>query len=114
MDSPTEPQLVNFHTIKQTATTQSSSHILQLEGQGVYNEAAVSLEEFDSQKSVDNSTAPSQSESVTPVSVLDGRLANFGVVTPGIYRSAWPTVDTYDFVKSLNLKTVVYVSSRGF
>ncbi|CAI4217187.1 unnamed protein product [Parascedosporium putredinis] len=112
MDSLTEPQLVDFHTIKQTATTQPSTHILQLDGQVVYNEVAVSLEESDGQKSVDNSTAPSQSESVTPVSVLDGRLANFGVVTPGIYRSAWPTVDTYDFVKSLNLKTVVTLVRR--
>jgi tyrosine-protein phosphatase SIW14 len=38
---------------------------------------------------------------------LIGRPANFGVVTPGLYRSSYPKPDDYGFLKDLNLKTVV-------
>lgn len=111
LDSPSDLKKLDLHLVKKTTTAHLSTKTLQIEEELAYDEVAVTLEESDYQKSADNSTIPSLSGSVTPASVLDGRLANFGVVTPGIYRSAWPASDTYDFVKSLNLKTIVYVES---
>jgi tyrosine-protein phosphatase SIW14 len=42
-----------------------------------------------------------------PTSPRSDRPANFGVVVPGIYRSSYPKPDDYDFVKNLQLKTMV-------
>ncbi|OAR05754.1 hypothetical protein LLEC1_06729 [Akanthomyces lecanii] len=42
-----------------------------------------------------------------PVVPLEGRPLNFGVVVPGFYRSSYPKPHDFDFIKSLNLKTVV-------
>ena len=36
-----------------------------------------------------------------------GRPTNFGVVIPGVYRSSYPKLDDYDFIKGLKLKTMV-------
>jgi hypothetical protein len=33
--------------------------------------------------------------------------ANFGVVVPGVYRSAYPQSTAYEFLADLNLKTIV-------
>ncbi|PKS07039.1 hypothetical protein jhhlp_005636 [Lomentospora prolificans] len=112
LDSPSDLKKLDLHLVKKTTTAHLSTKTLQIEEELAYDEVAVTLEESDYQKSADNSTIPSLSGSVTPASVLDGRLANFGVVTPGIYRSAWPASDTYDFVKSLNLKTIVTLVQR--
>ena len=38
---------------------------------------------------------------------------NFGVVDEGIYRSGAPTSINISFLKSLNLKTIVYLAGAG-
>lgn len=45
-----------------------------------------------------------------PAAPLEGRPLNFGVVIPGVYRSSYPKPHDYDYLKSLELKTVVYAS----
>lgn len=47
--------------------------------------------------------------SLSPTPPSDGCLANFGVVMPGVYRSAWPAPEAHDFMRSLKLKTIVCV-----
>ncbi len=42
-----------------------------------------------------------------PAAPLEGRPLNFGVVIPGLYRSSYPKPHDYDYLKSLELKTVV-------
>ncbi|SPO03329.1 uncharacterized protein DNG_06011 [Cephalotrichum gorgonifer] len=64
----------------------------------------------DSKKSTkgSKSTQGEESRTMTPVaSEPPSRLANFGVVTTGIYRSAWPTAEGYKFLQSLKVKTIV-------
>lgn len=61
----------------------------------------------------DDKLAPTPSSSTpqsrSPTPPADGSLANFGAVLPGIYRSAWPTREGYDFMRGLRLKTIMYV-----
>lgn len=45
-----------------------------------------------------------------PPAPLNGRPLNFGVVVPGLYRSSYPKPSDFEYIKSLKLKTVVYVS----
>lgn len=52
--------------------------------------------------------------SVSPTPPADGSLANFGMVMTGVYRSAWPTSDGFDFMENLKLATIVYVSIGFF
>ena len=66
-------------------------------------------------------TEPTNSMALAPASVvcvtahqtkfvlppLSGRPANFGVVTPGVYRSSYPKREDYDFLAGLGLKTIV-------
>ncbi|KAJ4144366.1 hypothetical protein LMH87_003251 [Akanthomyces muscarius] len=42
-----------------------------------------------------------------PVVPLEGRPLNFGVIVPGFYRSSYPKQHDFDFIKTLNLKTIV-------
>jgi len=42
-----------------------------------------------------------------PVASLDGRPFNFGMVLPGVYRSSFPKVHDFDYIKGLGLKTIV-------
>lgn len=35
------------------------------------------------------------------------RLTNFGIVSPGVYRSSYPLSEHFEFCQSLGLKTVV-------
>ncbi|KXJ96682.1 protein-tyrosine phosphatase, partial [Microdochium bolleyi] len=37
---------------------------------------------------------------------------NFGIVTPGLYRSGYPQVHDYPFIQSLKLKTIVTLVSK--
>lgn len=46
-----------------------------------------------------------------PAAPLEGRPLNFGVVIPGLYRSSYPKPQDYEYLKSLELKTVVYVAT---
>ena len=39
---------------------------------------------------------------------IEGRPLNFGIVMPGVYRSAYPQAEDYGYLKSLGLKTIVY------
>jgi hypothetical protein len=41
----------------------------------------------------------------------EGRIENFGVVMGGVYRSAFPTENSFSFLEKLKLKTVLYVHS---
>lgn len=50
-------------------------------------------------------------KSMSPSPPANGCLANFGVIIPGVYRSAWPTADGYEFMRGLRLKTIMYVST---
>lgn len=34
---------------------------------------------------------------------------NFAMVAPGVYRSGYPTATNYSFLKSLKLKTLIYL-----
>jgi tyrosine-protein phosphatase SIW14 len=45
-----------------------------------------------------------------PVASLDGRPFNFGMVLPGVYRSSFPKVHDFDYIKGLGLKTIVLVT----
>lgn len=42
-----------------------------------------------------------------PTAPLEGRPLNFGVVVPGVFRSSYPKPHDYDYIKALNLKTVI-------
>lgn len=42
-----------------------------------------------------------------PVAPLEGRPLNFGVIVPGFYRSSYPKPHDYEFLQSLELKTIV-------
>ena len=44
-----------------------------------------------------------------PSAVMAGRLLNFGLVMPGVYRGSYPTSTNFDFIRGLGLKTIVYV-----
>ncbi|KAL2113133.1 hypothetical protein VUR80DRAFT_5212 [Thermomyces stellatus] len=46
-------------------------------------------------------------KSMSPSPPANGCLANFGVIIPGVYRSAWPTADGYEFMRGLRLKTII-------
>lgn len=46
-----------------------------------------------------------------PPAPLNGRPLNFGIVVPGLYRSSYPKPSDFEYIKSLKLKTVVYVST---
>jgi hypothetical protein len=37
----------------------------------------------------------------------DGRPVNFGEVFPGVFRSGYPESDDHEYLKNLNLKTIV-------
>lgn len=52
--------------------------------------------------------------SMSPTPPADGSLANFGMVMAGVYRSAWPTSEGFDFMENLKLATIVYVTLSGF
>ncbi|MBE3045245.1 hypothetical protein IMZ48_22370 [Candidatus Bathyarchaeota archaeon] len=62
-----------------------------------------------------NDTSPtltptmSTPQSMSPTPTADGCLANFGIVMPGIYRSAWPTREGFEFMRNLGLKTIMCV-----
>lgn len=42
-----------------------------------------------------------------PIAPLTGRPHNFGIVIPGIYRSSYPKLEDFDYIKGLGLKTIV-------
>ena len=64
---------------------------------------------FQSPKTLPLTSGLSTPQSLSPTPPADGSLANFGVVMPGIYRSAWPTAEGYEFMRGLGLKTIVFV-----
>lgn len=51
--------------------------------------------------------------SLSPTPPADGSLGNFGMVMAGVYRSAWPTSEGFEFMENLQLATIVYVCSVG-
>lgn len=69
------------------------------------------------QKSLTSDAAPASKASTLlptihqsveyPVVPLEGRPLNFGVIVPGFYRSSYPKQHDFDFIKTLNLKTIV-------
>ncbi|KAF4456443.1 hypothetical protein F53441_1447 [Fusarium austroafricanum] len=48
-----------------------------------------------------------QSQSSESTAPLNGRPHNFGVVTPGVYRSSFPRSHDFEYIKGLGLKTIV-------
>ena len=34
---------------------------------------------------------------------------NFGMVSPGIYRSGFPNKKNFDFLKKIKIKTIIYM-----
>lgn len=42
-----------------------------------------------------------------PIAPLNGRPENFGVVTPGVYRSGYPKAEDFGYLEQLRLKTIV-------
>lgn len=58
------------------------------------------------------SSTASSSGSSTYNLTEPARMANFGVVAPGIYRSSYPLVEHFDFCQSLGLRTVVTLVNK--
>jgi tyrosine-protein phosphatase SIW14 len=48
--------------------------------------------------------------SISPPMSTDGRPFNFGVVIPGVYRSSFPKLHDFEYIKGLGLKTIVLVT----
>ena len=53
-----------------------------------------------------SSSTPS-SPSEHPPAPLNGRPLNFGVVVPGVYRSSYPKPADFEYLRGLELKTIV-------
>ena len=49
-------------------------------------------------------------EESEPTSPTAGPPANFDEVVPGIYRSSFPKMGNFEFLGTLGLKTILYVS----
>jgi len=47
-------------------------------------------------------------------SKVDGRPVNFGLVVPGIYRSSFPQVEDFEYLKTLHLKTIVTLVKKDY
>ncbi|KAK0388063.1 hypothetical protein NLU13_4307 [Sarocladium strictum] len=58
------------------------------------------------------SSAISSSGSSSINLAQQGRMANFGVVAPGVYRSSYPLAEHFDFCQSLGLRTVVTLVNK--
>lgn len=52
------------------------------------------------------SSTPSDSTDLSMAS-SEGKPANFGVVMSGVYRSGYPTPADFDYLRELQLKTIV-------
>lgn len=116
VDTPVELKKLDAHFDNKTTAahpTANTSHVSEQFGSDevsvASDEAALGSDDWDYLKKAESSATPSLSESTTPVPEVEGQLANFGIVSTGIYRSAWPAPDSYGFIKDLKLKTVVYV-----
>ncbi|KEZ46077.1 hypothetical protein SAPIO_CDS0924 [Scedosporium apiospermum] len=119
VDTPVELKKLDAHFDNKTTAahpTANTSHVSEQFGSDevsvASDEAALGSDDWDYLKKAESSATPSLSESTTPVPEVEGQLANFGIVSTGIYRSAWPAPDSYGFIKDLKLKTVVTLVQR--
>lgn len=59
---------------------------------------------------VSNPTGSPSVEDSGPPSPSSGPIINFAEVSPGIYRSSFPRSGNFEHMKSLGLKSILYVS----
>lgn len=80
------------------------------DGQDVQQQTIGSVEMSRSgsnQSTVTDSTDASKGSLLEEKSNIPGQPANFGMIVPGVYRSSYPKEADFDFIKSLNLRTIM-------
>ncbi|KAK2590686.1 tyrosine-protein phosphatase siw14 [Conoideocrella luteorostrata] len=91
----------------ESQTTSSRSQSMASNGKD-NNFASTSNSRFSEKSSISMSSSSSISElSDYSAPAVNGQPLNFGLVVPGVYRSSYPKLEDYDFLKKLKLKTVV-------